>query len=131
MAELLYKQLSFEVIGAAMEVHRVMGPGFLEEVYQKALERELAIRHIPFVAQQHIEVAYKGIVIADYYLDVVVDGKIVLELKAVSQLLPVHQSQLMSYLKASGHKLGMLINFGEESLRHKRIVLTKKVQSYA
>jgi len=131
VAELLYKQLSFDVIGAAMEVHRVMGPGFLEEVYQKALERELALRQIPFVAQQHIEVEYKGMSIADYYLDIVVDGKIVLELKAVSQLLPVHQSQLISYLKASGLKLGLLINFGEESLRHKRIALTGNVRNYA
>ncbi len=69
--------------------------------------------------------------IADYYLDIVVDGKIVLELKAVSQLLPVHQSQLISYLKASGLKLGLLINFGEESLRHKRIALTGNVRNYA
>jgi GxxExxY protein len=131
VAELLYKQLSFDVIGAAMEVHRVMGPGFLEEVYQKALERELAIRHVPFVAQQHFEVEYKGTVIAEYYLDIVVDQKIVLELKAVSQLLPVHQSQLISYLKASGLKLGLLLNFGEESLRHKRIALTEKDKNFA
>ncbi len=125
MNELLYKELAYEVIGAAMEVHRNLGPGFPEAVYQAALEIELRHREIPFIAQQHIQVNYKGTMIADYYLDLVVDNKIDVELKAVAQLAPVHQSQVISYLKASGLKLGLLINFGETSLKHKRIILSK------
>ena len=125
MDELLYKELAYEVIGAAMEVHRELGPGFPEAVYQAALEIELRHREIPFTAQQHIQVNYKGTMVADYYLDLVVDNKINVELKAVAQLAPVHQSQVISYLKASGLKLGLLINFGETSLKHKRIILSK------
>ncbi len=123
MSKLLYKELSFEIIGAAMEVHSTLGTGFLEEIYQKALERELSLRGIPFVAQQHIQVEYKGAMIADYYLDLVVDEKIDVELKAVSSLAPVHEAQILSYLKAGGLRLGLLFNFGEQSLVHKRIVL--------
>jgi len=121
--DLLYKQLAYDVIGAAMEVHSVLGPGFPEGVYQAAFEQELSLRNIPFVAQQHVQVAYKGTVIADYYLNLVVDGKIDVELKAVSELAPVHQSQVLSYLKASKLRLGLLINFGGTRLHYKRIVL--------
>jgi GxxExxY protein len=123
MSDLLYKELAFEVVGAAMEVHNMLGPGFLEAVYQAALERELSLRGIPYEAQKHIQVPYKGMRIADYHLDLVVDSKIDVELKAVSQLAPVHDSQVLSYLKASGLRLGLLFNFGETSLRFKRIVL--------
>lgn len=123
MAEFLYKELSFEIIGAAMEVHNTLRPGFLEEVYQKGLEHELTLRGIPFVGQQHIQVSYKGVMLADYYLDFVVDGKIVVELKAVSELAPVHKAPLISYLRASHLRVGLLFNFGETSLRRERIVL--------
>jgi GxxExxY protein len=78
---------------------------------------------MPFVSQSHVKVVYKGHEIADYYLDLVVDDKIDVELKAVSQLLPVHESQVISYLKASKLRVGLLINFGEQRLCHKRIVL--------
>lgn len=123
MADLVYKELAYAVTGAAMEVHSLLGPGFPEAVYQAALERELSLRRIPFVAQKHIQVCYKDAVIADYYLDLVVDNSIDVELKAVDQLAPVHQSQVLSYLKASGLKLGLLMNFGEARLRFQRIVL--------
>lgn len=106
-----------------MEVHRQLGPGFLEEIYQKAMERELQMCGIAFTAQYPIKVEYKGAAIADYYLDLVVDNKIDVELKAVSTLANVHEAQIISYLKASGLKLGLLINFGEESLRFKRFAL--------
>lgn len=122
MVEFLYKELSFKIIGAAMEVHRVLGPGFLEEIYQAALERELKLQQIEFVPQQRIQVDYKDAVIADYFLDLVVDGKIVVELKAASSLTSVHEAQLLSYLHASHLKVGLLFNFGEVSLKHKRLV---------
>jgi GxxExxY protein len=121
MAEFLYKELSFKIIGAAMEVHRVLGPGFLEEIYQAALEHELALGQVKFVPQQRILVEYKDAVIGEYYLDLVVDGKIVVELKAASSLASVHEAQLLSYLHASHLKVGLLFNFGEVSLKHKRM----------
>jgi GxxExxY protein len=122
MTELFYKDLAYSVVGAAMEVHRVLGPGFPENVYQAALEREMVIQNIPFVAQQHVKIFYKELIVADYYLDLVVDEKIVVELKAADQLVKVHESQVLTYLKASALRLGLLINFGESSLRSKRIV---------
>jgi GxxExxY protein len=126
MGELLYADLAYKVVGAAMEVHSELGPGFPEEVYQKSLEHELRLRGIPFEQQKRVIVRYKDIVVAEYFLDLVVDGKIDIELKAVDRLHPVHQSQVLTYLKASGLELGLLINFGEQSLIHKRIALSKK-----
>ncbi len=123
MAEVLYKELSFEIVGAAMEVHKVLGPGYPEQIYQSALERELGLRRVPFTAQHCIEVPYKGATLGTYYLDLVVDGKIITELKAVSGLQAVHQAQVLAYLRASRLRLGLLINFGEASLRFKRIAL--------
>lgn len=120
--EYLYQELSHRVIGAAIEVHKTLGPGFPEQIYQAALERELTLSHIPYTAQQEVKVSYKGAVIATYYLDLVADGKIVLELKALSNLAPVHESQLIAYLKASGLRLGLLFNFGRQKLQTKRII---------
>lgn len=123
MTDLLYKELAFEIIGAAMEVHKILGPGFDEKVYQAALEHELMLRKIAYTPQKHIQVIYKDKIIADYYLDIVVDEKVDVELKAVDALAKVHQAQVLSYLKASALRLGLLINFGEESLKFKRIIL--------
>jgi GxxExxY protein len=123
LTEFRHKELTFEIIGAAMEVHRVLGPGFLEQAYQKALERELSLRKVTYTPQQHIQVCYKDIIVSDYYLDLVVEEKVVLELKAVAQLASVHEAQLMSYLHASHLRVGLLFNFGQESFRHKRIAL--------
>lgn len=121
--QFLYKELTFAIIGAAMEVHSVLGPGFPEDVYQSALECELTLRGIPFEAQKPIKVTYKRHLVADYFLDLVVDDRVDVELKAVSTLAPVHQSQVLSYLKASRLRVGLLLNFGEERLRHQRIAL--------
>lgn len=86
MTEILFKELSYDVVGAAMEVHRILGPGFLEAVYQAALEHELALRNIPFEAQKRLAVTYKGRLVGEYVADIVVDGQIILELKAISAL---------------------------------------------
>jgi GxxExxY protein len=123
MSEYLYKELSYEIIGAAMEVHRELGPGFPEAVYQASLEQELDLRKIPFTSQSHVPVKYKGVVVADYYLDLVIDEKIDVELKALSDLAPVHEAQVLAYLKASGLRLGLLFNFGQPSLQTRRIIL--------
>jgi len=94
MTELLYKELTFAVIGAAMEVHKILGPGFLEAVYQAALERELTLHGIPFQRQFHLPVVYKDLLVGDYVADFVVEEKLILEIKAASALNANHQAKL-------------------------------------
>jgi GxxExxY protein len=103
--------ISREVIGAAIEVHRLLGPGFLESVYENALGIEFTRRRVPFERQVPIEIVYKGQSVGQSRLDLVVAGKLIVELKAVSQILPIHVAQVISYLKAFGQPLGLLINF--------------------
>jgi GxxExxY protein len=122
MAEILYKELSFLIIGAAMEVHRILGSGYLEAVYQAALAHELSRRSIPFEQFKRLPVEYKGILAGDYIADFVVDGKIILQIKAVSEFHPKHEAQAINYLATTKLRLAILINFGAESLQYKRIV---------
>jgi GxxExxY protein len=118
--------LSHAVIGAAIEVHRELGAGFLESVYETALCHEMAVRGIPFERQASITVRYKDIVAGDARLDVFVDQRIIVELKAVEQVSPLHHAQVKNYLKATGCQLGLLINFNTDILSRsiKRIILT-------
>lgn len=104
-------QLTHAVIGAAIEVHRELGPGYLEALYEEALCLELTERKIAHVRQAPINVSYKGIPIGQSYIDVLVEGRLIVELKAVEKLLPVHKAQVISYLKSTGLTLGLLINF--------------------
>lgn len=122
MSEIIFKDLSYEIVGAAMEVHRILGPGFLEAVYEGALAHELTLRSIPFERQRPLPVYYKGRLVGDYVADVVVDDKIIVELKSVSRLTRAHEAQAHNYLVATGLRLAILLNFGEASLRQKRIV---------
>jgi GxxExxY protein len=122
MAEILYKELSFAIVGAAMEVHRVLGPGFLEAVYQKALAHELSLRGIRFEQFKRLPVTYKGVLVGEYEADFVVEDKIILEIKAVSALNQAHEAQAINYLAATGLRLAILLNFGAASLQHKRLV---------
>ena len=122
MTELLYKKLTYSVIGAAMEVHRELGSGFLEAVYQKALAHELRLRKILFEEQVHLPITYKGELIGNYIADFVVDGKLIVEIKAVSRLSSVHQAQAMHYLAATGLRLALLLNFAAGSLEHRRVI---------
>lgn len=118
-------KLSKEIIGAAIEVHRNLGPGLLESAYEECLCRELAICDIAFERQKPLAVSYKGVKLdCGYRLDIVVGGLIILELKAVDQIEPIHEAQLLTYLKLSNLKLGILINFNVPILRDgiKRIV---------
>jgi GxxExxY protein len=108
---LIHAELSYAVTGAAIEVHRHLGPGQLEAVYQRALAQELAERAIPFRAQAPIATLYKGVAIGEFYADFIVDDKIIVELKAVDHLHPVHKAQVLAYLGATGLRLGLLINF--------------------
>jgi GxxExxY protein len=103
----------YALIGACYEVHKIMGNGYLEDVYQESLELELSERGIPFVAQPKLPISYKGRMLRKTYeADLVVFDKIVVELKAVKTLLPEHEAQLLNYLKATGRKIGYLVNFG-------------------
>ncbi len=122
MTELLYKQLVYDIVGCAMEVHNELGYGFLEKVYENALMLELRSSQIPAIQQCEIKVKYKNTIVGDYVADIVVDNKIILELKAVSHLADEHIAQTLNYLKATGYKLGLLINFGKEKLEYKRLI---------
>jgi len=122
MTEILFKELSFAVVGAAMEVHKILGPGFLEMVYQLALERELSLRNIPFQSQVELPVSYKGILVGVYKADLIIDNKIILEIKGISRLSAAHDPQALHYLDATGLQLAILINFGMSSLEYRRVV---------
>lgn len=109
--------LSSRVIGAAIEVRRHLGPGYLESVYEEALAVEFASRGINASRQHPISISYKGTPVGETRLDFLVDGRIVVELKAVEQFHPVHMAQVISYLKATGLRLGLLINFNVKVLK--------------
>ena len=117
--------LSSAIIGAAIEVHRALGPGLLESAYEQCLAREFSLRNIPFEQQKSLPVLYKGTRLdCGYRLDFLVADMVVVEVKAIDGLLPIHQAQLLSYLKLGGWKLGLLINFHVPLLREgiKRVV---------
>jgi len=113
-------------IGAAIEVHRVLGPGYLESVYEEALAVELNLRGIPFERQKTVAVNYKGHAVGEGRLDLLVDSRLVVELKAVEALAPIHTAQVMSYLKTMRLPLGLLLNFNVPLLKTgiKRIILS-------
>jgi len=129
MTEILFKELSFAVIGAAMEVHKVLGPGFLESVYQLALEKELSLRGVLFQHQVELPVFYKGDLVGIYKADLIIDNKIIVEIKGISALNASHQAQALHYLAATGLQLAIIINFGMSSLEYRRVVKSKNKSS--
>ena len=111
--EIIYKEECYQIQGAIFEVYREMGSGFLEAVYQECLEKELRLKSIPFFAQKELPLNYKGEKLSQTYQpDLICYGKIIVELKAVKEIGPEHKAQVINYLKASGLKLGLLVNFG-------------------
>ncbi len=105
-------ELSNKIVGAAIEVHRSLGPGLLESTYEECLCHELFLNQIPFERQAALPVVYKGIRLdCGYRVDIIVDRKVILELKSLADILPIHKAQLLTYLKLSGLKLGLLLNF--------------------
>jgi GxxExxY protein len=118
--------LAHATIGAGIAVHRELGPGFLEQVYEEAMILELAVRNLRFERQVAVPVFYGERQVAESRLDLVVEKRLVVELKAVEQLRPVHRAQVISYLKAGGYELGLLMNFNVTKLLDgiQRIVLT-------
>lgn len=127
MSELLYPNESYDVIGAAIEVHKQLGCGFVEPVYQEAFAEELKLRKIPFEQEKVFTVTYKGKVLPkEFRADFVCYNQIIVELKAVSEFTEEHYAQVYNYLKASGMQLGLLINFGKTSLEYKRLPASHK-----
>lgn len=122
--KILYRTESYSIQGAVFDVYREMGCGFLETVYQECLEKELFRRNIPFHAQPELCLNYKGELLKQTYRpDFICHEKIILELKAVKEIAPEHQAQIMNYLKATSIKLGLLINFGS----HPRVTIKRFV----
>jgi len=117
-----FEELSKKIIGAAIEVHRELGPGFLESIYEQALKVEFAEHNFHFDSQKEIKIKYLGVEVGLHRLDLIVENQIILEIKAVKGLLDIHFSQLRSYLKATGLKVGLLLNFAKPILEIKRVV---------
>ena len=126
-----HQDLTYEIIGAAMEVHSDLGPGYKEEIYQKALEIELRNRKIEFELQKQIEIKFKGEMVGWQLLNFFVDDKVVVEIKALSQLDTDHEAQIISYLKATNSEIGLLINFGTKKLEYKRILPPRKIKEWS
>ena len=122
--DIIYKSESYNIIGCAFEVHNELGSGFFEAVYQEALEIEFALRNIPSVPEHAFDISYKEHELSKRYIaDFLCFNKIIIELKALPSLSSEHTAQVLNYLKCSGMRLGILINFGRKSLEYKRIVL--------
>jgi len=121
---LIHEELTYKIIGAAMEVYNELGSGFLESVYQEAFEIELQKQNIPYQKEVLLNIIYKDITLKKhFYADFICYGKIVIELKALSKIAPEHYAQILNYLKATGHHVGLLLNFGEKTLNYKRLAL--------
>lgn len=120
---MIYPDESYKIIGALYEVHKNLGCGFLEKVYQESLEKEFKLRNIPFEREKAFKIKYKGEELhQEYIADFVCYGKIIVELKAVDAITSIHKAQVINYLKATDLKLGILVNFGEESLNPIRLL---------
>ena len=124
-----YDELTYKIIGIAMAVHNELGPGFPEEIYQRAMGVGMDSEGVPHDRKFQIEVTFRGQVIGKFELDLVADKKVILELKAVAALAPIHERQVIAYLAASGLPVGLLINFGAAKLEFKRFYPPKAVQS--
>lgn len=123
---LVFEELSYQIRGALYEVYNTLGPGFREETYKLAVVNELQRLGIQVAREVDFEIPYKGVVIDLYRADIVVDSKVILELKAAAALHPRHTAQLLSYLKASGLRLGLLVNFGKDQIHIIRQVNSRK-----
>lgn len=124
MGGLIYEELTYRIRGSLFRVYNHLGPGFREETYKQAVRVDFGLENIPFESGKPIPVIYRGKKVDDYRLDLIAFGKIILELKAVPELSPRFEAQLLSYLKASGLKLGLLINFGSHELEIRRYINT-------
>lgn len=119
--------LARRVIGCAIEVHRTLGPGFLEPLYEHALSCELSLNHISHDCQYPVQICYKNVIVGEGRIDILIEDQLVVEIKSVASLAPVHTAQLKAYLKSTGLHLGLLINFNENRLADgiKRVILSQ------
>lgn len=122
---LKYGEITKSVIGCAFEVINELGSGFLESVYEKALLLALLQKGLSAVSQHPIKVLFRGECVGEFFADIFVEGKVILELKAVKSIAPEHQAQIVNYLKATGIEVGLLINFGNPKLEYKRFTRKK------
>ena len=120
--DFLYKDLTFKIIGIAMEVHRELGFGFLEKVYENALMIAFRLAGIKVVQQAAIKVYYRGEIVGEYVADILVEDKVIIELKSQDKITDVHRAQTLNYLKATNLKVALILNFGKRSLEHERLV---------
>lgn len=120
---IVYPDLSYKIMGAIFEVHKKLGPGFLESVYEKALIQELSSREIIVETQKTIDLTYRDKKVGVHRLDLIVEDKVVVELKTVERFSVHHKAQLTSYLKASGYKLGILVNFSKSRVEYRRVLI--------
>ena len=117
-----FEDLSKKIIGAAIEVHRELGPGFLESIYEEALKVEFSEHGFHFDCQKEIKIEYLGVEVGTHRLDLLVENKVIVELKAVKELSDIHFAQLRPYIKATGLKVGLLLNFSKPTLEIRRVV---------
>ena len=126
----IYKDLSYQVIGAAMDVHNELGPGFPEKVYQEAMIIALSQRHIRVLKEVAFDVAFRGQAVGSFRIDLLVDDAVIVELKALQTLDATCEQQIIAYLAATGRELGLLLNFGRVSLERKRFVPPKQSKNH-
>lgn len=119
----LYSDLTRKIIGAAIKVHKGLGPGYPEKIYQRALADEFKKQSIPFVKEQKYNIKYDGKDVGYDFMDFCVDNKVIVELKAAREIIDLHAKQLVGYLKAGNLKLGLLLNFGKSKLEIKRVIV--------
>ncbi len=119
---IVHKELSFKIIGIAMQVHKELGFGFFEKVYENAVMMLFRKEFINAIQQAPITVSYRGEIVGEYLADVLVEGQIILELKSAAKINDAHRAQALNYLKATGKKLAIILNFGKESLEYERVV---------
>ena len=123
--EYIASAITGEIIGSAMEVHSRLGPGFLESVYEEALAVEFELKKIKYERQKSLPVFYRDMIIKNFTCDFLVDGQIIVELKALKEIAEIERLQVINYLKASGLEIGLLLNFGGKSLEYKRLINSK------
>ena len=121
--DIVYKELSYKIVGLAMEVHSKLGFGFLEKVYENALMIPFEKNEVPAKQQAPVKVYFEGRIVGDYYADILVDDKIILELKSVDKIIDTHRAQVLNYLRATGLRLAIILNFGRSSFEYERFII--------
>ena len=121
--DIVYIEISYKIVGLAMEVHSKLGFGFLEKVYENALMILFEKNEVPAKQQAPVKVYFEGRIVGDYYADILVDDKIILELKSVDKIIDTHRAQVLNYLRATGLRLAIILNFGKSSFEYERFII--------